>query len=93
LWSARREVSVSRVYRSRSQINTLSNDKADEFDLSGFAIASTDVIWSDVTDQPDRTNVATLNDYSDLKGRAMTFGGLFAVLGDDPTDDNSDDTI
>jgi hypothetical protein len=37
----------------RSQINTLGKDKADESDLSGFAIASTDVTWSDVADQPD----------------------------------------
>ena len=77
----------------RSQINTLGKDKADESDLSGFAIASTDVTWSDVADQPDCANAATLNDYSDLKGRVTTFGDLFTVLGDDLTDDNSNDTI
>lgn len=77
----------------RSQINTLGKDKADESDLSGFAIASTDVTWSDAAEQPDCANAATLNDYSDLKGRVTTFGDLFTVLGDDLTDDNSNDTI
>ena len=77
----------------RSQINTLGKDTADESDLSGFAIASTDVTWSDVADQPDCANAATLNDYSDLKGRVTTFGDLFTVLGDDLTDDSSNDTI
>jgi hypothetical protein len=28
-----------------------------------------------------------------VKGRVTTFGGLFTVLGDDLTDDNSNDTI
>ena len=73
----------------RSQSNTLGKDKADESDLSGFAIASTDVTWSDVADQPDCANAATLNDYSDLKARVTTF----TVLGDGLTDDNSNDTI
>lgn len=77
----------------RSQINTLGKGKTDESDLSGFAIASTDVTWSDVADQPECANAATLNDYSDLKGRVTTFGDLFTVLGDGLTDDTSNDTI
>ena len=77
----------------RSQINTLGKSKTDESDLSGFAIASTDVTWSDVADQPECANAATLNDYSDLKGRVTALGDLFTVLGDGLTDDTSNDTI